>query len=151
MRLATQQEPEKLKVMARRLSDGSSLFSAEVPNGPFRTCPVTTEAVAAPLHPLHVAPAMPTVVAPNARDQATLLGECRTDSQLESTPEFQAWISCQFLVFRTGLTPARGSGYLKFFLAAHPRLAQIDILRWGIDVAIVDHEDDRWMGLRRRF
>jgi hypothetical protein len=25
------------------------LFSAEVPNGPFRTCPMTTEAVAAPL------------------------------------------------------------------------------------------------------
>ena len=43
------------------------LFSAEVPNGPFRTCPVTTEAVAAPLHPLPVAPANPTVVAPNAR------------------------------------------------------------------------------------
>jgi hypothetical protein len=43
------------------------LFSAKMPNGPFRTCPVTTEAVAAPLHPVHVAPAKPTVVAPNAR------------------------------------------------------------------------------------
>ena len=45
------------------------LFSAEVPNGPFRTCPVTTEAVAAPLHPVHVAPARPTLVAPNAKEQ----------------------------------------------------------------------------------
>src|ERR1700722_16042048 len=43
------------------------LFPAEEPNGPFRTCPVTTEAVAAPLHPFHVAPEKPNVVAPIRR------------------------------------------------------------------------------------
>jgi hypothetical protein len=81
LRLATQQEPEKVKVMARRSSDRSGLFSAEVPNGPFRTCQVTTEALAVPLHSLHVAPDKPTVVAPNAREQATLLDKCPSDSQ----------------------------------------------------------------------
>src|SRR3954453_10528724 len=73
MRLATRQEPEKVKVMARRSSDRSGLFSAEVPNGPFRTSMVTTEAVAVPLHSPHDAPAKPTVVAPNARKQASIL------------------------------------------------------------------------------
>jgi hypothetical protein len=81
MRLATQQEPEKVKVMARRSSDRSGLFSAEVPNGPFRTCQVPTEAVAVPLHSLHVAPDKPTVVAPNARKQAGLIPRCSPDSQ----------------------------------------------------------------------
>jgi hypothetical protein len=81
MRLATQQEPEKSKVMARRSSDRSGLFPAEVPNGPIRTCPVTREAVAVPLHPVHVAPAKPTLVAPNAREQARSIGRCQTDSQ----------------------------------------------------------------------
>jgi hypothetical protein len=85
MRLATQQEPEKLKVMARRSSDRSGLFPAEVPNGPFRTCPVTTEAVAVPLHSPHVAPDKPTVVAPIAREQAVLVRRCVTDSQPKST------------------------------------------------------------------
>jgi len=53
MRLATQQVPEKVRVMARHSSDGSCLFSAEVPCGPFRAVVVTTEAAALPLHPLH--------------------------------------------------------------------------------------------------
>jgi hypothetical protein len=73
MRLATQQEPEKVKVMARRSSDRSGLFSAEVPNGPFRTCQVSTEADAVPLHSLHVAPDKPTVVALNASKQIFIL------------------------------------------------------------------------------
>jgi len=81
MRLATQQEPEKVKVMACHSSDGSGLFSAEVPNGPFRTCQVPTEAVALPLHSLHVAPDKPTVVAPNARKQTTILLWNASDSQ----------------------------------------------------------------------
>ena len=83
MRLATQQEPEKSKVMARRSSDRSGLFPAEVPNGPIRTCPVTRDAVAVPLHPVHVAPAKPTLVAPNAREQASRIGKWQTDSQWE--------------------------------------------------------------------
>jgi hypothetical protein len=90
MRPATQQEPEKLKVMAYRSSDGSSCFSAEVPFGPFRTCPLTTEAVAAPLHPLHVAPDKPTVVAPNAREHIEYMREKRGDSQ----PRYSALHSC---------------------------------------------------------
>jgi hypothetical protein len=57
------------------------LFSAEVPFGPFRTCPLTTEAVAAPLHPHHVAPDKPTVVAPNAREHVVYLREEPSDSQ----------------------------------------------------------------------
>ena len=80
MRLATQQEPEKEKVMARRSSDESGLFSAEVPNGPFRTCPVTTEAVALPLHSHLVAPDKPTVVAQTARKRRNLICYL-TDSQ----------------------------------------------------------------------
>jgi hypothetical protein len=44
---------------------------------------VTTEAVAAPLHPVHVAPARPTVVAPNAKEQAHCLTVNAPDSQLE--------------------------------------------------------------------
>jgi hypothetical protein len=36
---------------------------------------VTTEAVAVPLHPLHVAPDTPTVVAPNAKEQAPYIAK----------------------------------------------------------------------------
>jgi len=86
IRLATQQEPEKVKVMARLSSDRSGLFSAEEPTGPFRTCQVPTEAVAVPLHSLHVAPDNPTVVAPNAREQAHILNRCLPDSQRQSLP-----------------------------------------------------------------
>jgi hypothetical protein len=42
---------------------------------------LTTEAVAAPLHPLHVAPDKPTVVAPNAREHVQYVREKRGDSQ----------------------------------------------------------------------
>jgi hypothetical protein len=42
---------------------------------------LTTEAVAAPLHPLHVAPDKPTVVAQNAREHVRYVREKRGDSQ----------------------------------------------------------------------
>jgi hypothetical protein len=46
---------------------GTLLFSAEVPCGPIRTCPVTSEAVAVRLYRNPVAPVMPTAVIPNAK------------------------------------------------------------------------------------
>jgi hypothetical protein len=42
---------------------------------------LTTEAVAAPLHPLHVAPDKPTVVAHNAREHVEYMQQIFGDSQ----------------------------------------------------------------------
>ena len=69
------------------------------PNGPFRTCPVTTEAVALPLHSHLVAPDKPTVVAQTARKRRNLICYL-TDLQ---------WHDAVFLLKcapSTGLAPA---------------------------------------------
>jgi hypothetical protein len=42
-------------------------WHSQVPCGPIRTCPVTSQAVAVPLHPNHAAPIIRTPAIPNAR------------------------------------------------------------------------------------